>query len=299
MKKPFFSVIIPSYNHANFIEKSINSVLKQTFKSYEIIVIDNYSTDSTKNILSKYKNKIICKKIHNLGIIAKSRNLGLKISKGKWICFLDSDDEWFSDKLKIVHEQISKNQAHVICNNEIVTKGLSKYYYRYGPFKDSFYKDLIINGNCISTSGSCVDKNFVLKKKIKFTEKKEFITVEDYDFFLNLAYFNAKFFFLTKFLGKHNMHSLSNSSNYKFYRNSLLNLLKHHIHNIQNFEKKSKLLAIINFRIKFMDLINYLKKKNYVYFFKLLIFLIRSSILKFISLFIKQIIKSIKSRIYY
>ena len=89
MKKPFFSVIIPSYNHANFIEKSINSVLKQTFKSYEIIVIDNYSTDSTKNILSKYKNKIICKKIHNLGIIAKSRNLGLKISKGKWICFLD------------------------------------------------------------------------------------------------------------------------------------------------------------------------------------------------------------------
>ena len=130
MKKPFFSVIIPSYNHANFIEKSINSVLKQTFKSYEIIVIDNYSTDSTKNILSKYKNKIICKKIHNLGIIAKSRNLGLKISKGKWICFLDSDDEWFSDKLKIVHEQISKNQAHVICNNEIVTKGLSKYYYR-------------------------------------------------------------------------------------------------------------------------------------------------------------------------
>ena len=299
MKKPFFSVIIPSYNHSNFIEKTINSVLKQTYKNYEIIIIDNYSTDSTKNILNKYKNKIICKKIHNLGIIAKSRNLGIKISKGKWICFLDSDDEWFSDKLKIVYEQISKYPAHVICNNEIITIGLSKYYYRYGPFKDLFYKDLIINGNCISTSGSCVEKNFILKKKINFTEKKEFITVEDYDFFLNLAYFNAKFIFLSKFLGKRNIHSRSNSSNYKFHRNSLLNLLKHHIYNIQNFEKKSKLLAIINFRIKFMDLINYLKKKNYVYFFKLLIYLIRSSILEFMALFTKQIIKSIKSRIYY
>jgi glycosyltransferase involved in cell wall biosynthesis len=299
MKNPFFSVIIPSYNHGNFIEKSINSVLKQTFKNYEIIIIDNYSTDSTNDILNKYKNKIVFKKIHNLGIIAKSRNLGIKISKGKWICFLDSDDEWFSDKLKIVYEQISINPAQVICNNEIIIKGSSKYFYRYGPFKDLFYKYLIINGNCISTSGSCVDKNFILTKKINFIEKKEFITVEDYDFFLNLANFNAKFIFLNKFLGKRNVHNYSNSSNYKFHRNSLLNLLKHHIYNIQNFEKKSKLLAIINFRIKFMDLINYFKKKKYFLFFKLLIFLIRSSILQFIALLTKQIIKSIKSRIYY
>jgi hypothetical protein len=116
---------------------------------------------------------------------------------------------------------------------------------------------------------------------------------------LNLAYFDAKFIFLSKCLVQHKIHRRSNSSNYKFHRNSLLNLLKHHIYNIQNFEKKSKLLAIINFRIKFMDLINYLKKKNYVYFFKLLIYLIRSSILEFMALFTKQIIKSIKSRIYY
>jgi len=299
MKKPFFSVIIPSYNHGNYIEESINSVLKQTFKKYEIIVIDNYSNDNTKNILHKYKNKIIYKRIHNLGIIAKSRNLGIRVSKGKWICFLDSDDAWFPDKLKIVYKQIIEKKAQVICNNEIIIKGFSKYYYSYGPFKDFFYEDLILNGNCISTSGSCVDKNFILKKRIKFIEKKEFNTVEDYDFFLNLAYFNAKFIFLNKFLGKRNIHSISNSANYKLHRNSLLNLLKYHIYNIQNFEKKSKLLLMINFRIKFMDLINCIKKKYYVNAFKLLIYLIRSSILDFIILFTKQIIKSIKSRIYY
>ena len=60
MKKPFFSVVIPSYNQSIFIEKAINSVLRQTFKNYEIIVIDNYSTDNTKSILDKYISNKSC-----------------------------------------------------------------------------------------------------------------------------------------------------------------------------------------------------------------------------------------------
>jgi len=299
MKNPFFSVVIPSFNHSNFIEKAINSVLKQTFKNNEIIVIDNYSTDNTKDILDKYKNRIIYKKIHNQGIIAKSRNLGIKVSKGKWICFLDSDDEWFPTKLNNIYAEIKQNKPHVICNNEIIISDVSKRYWRYGPYKNFFYKDLLINGNCISTSGSCVEKNFISQKKIFFSEKKKFVTVEDYDFFLNLAFFNAKFIFIDKFLGKHNFHSHNNSANYKFHRNSLINLVKYHIYNIQNFEKKKKLLFIINLRIKFMDLINYLNKKDYANFLRLFILLIKLSPQKLLILFIKQIFKSVKSRLYY
>ena len=191
MKNPFFSVVIPSFNHSNFIEKAINSVLKQTFKSNEIIVIDNYSTDNTKDILDKYKNRIIYKKIHNHGIIAKSRNLGIKVSKGKWICFLDSDDEWFPTKLNNIYAEIKQNKPHVICNNEIIISGSSKLYWRYGPYKNFFYKDLLVNGNCISTSGSCIEKNFIFKKKIFFSENKKFVTVEDYYFFFKFSFFQC------------------------------------------------------------------------------------------------------------
>lgn len=299
MKKPFFSVVIPSYNQSGFIEKAINSVLRQTFKNYEIIVVDNNSTDNTKHVLKKYKNKIILKKIHNQGIISKSRNLAIKISRGKWICFLDSDDEWFYEKLDNVYSKINLNAPNVICNNEIILRDSSKYYWRYGPYTNFFYKNLLIKGNCLSTSGSCVERNFILKKKISFNESKEFITVEDYDFFLKLAYFNAKFLFINKFLGSHNLHYYSNSANYKFYRNSLISLLKYHIYNVQNFEKKSRLLFIINFRIKFMDLINYLKNKDFINCFKLIFFLNRLSALRFLKLLSNQILKSIKSRIYY
>ena len=299
MKKPFFSVVIPSYNQSSFIEKAINSVLRQTFKNYEIIVIDNYSTDNTKSILDKYKKKIILKKIHNQGIISKSRNLGIKISRGKWICFLDSDDEWFSEKLDNVYLQIKLNKPNVICNNEIVVRNNSKYYWRYGPYTSFFYQNLLLNGNCLSTSGSCVERNFILKKKIFFNESKKFITVEDYDFFLKLAYFNGTFLFINKFLGKHNFYCNSNSANYKFYRNSLISLLKYHIFNVQNFEKKSRLLFIINFRIKFMDLINYLTNKDYISFLKLFFLLSKLSVIRFLNLFLNQIFKSIKSRIYY
>ena len=100
--KPFFSVIIPTYNHANYLKKALDSVLNQSFNNYEIIVIDDNSTDNTSAVVNSYKNKIIYKKIINNRIIGKSRNLGIEISKGEWLAFLDSDDEWLKDKLKIV-----------------------------------------------------------------------------------------------------------------------------------------------------------------------------------------------------
>ena len=94
-KNPFFSVVIPTFNQDSFLKKAINSVLQQTFKDFEIIIIDNNSTDNTEETV-KYFNleNIQYEKISNGGIIAKSRNLGIKKAKGKWIAFLDSDDDW-------------------------------------------------------------------------------------------------------------------------------------------------------------------------------------------------------------
>lgn len=92
------SVIIPVYNRAKLIKRAINCVLNQSFKDYEIIVIDDGSTDETLEILESFKEiKVIKQK--NFGV-SHARNQGIKSSKYPWIAFLDSDDEWHQDKLE-------------------------------------------------------------------------------------------------------------------------------------------------------------------------------------------------------
>lgn len=103
----FFSVIITNYNCEKFIYESINSVINQTFVNFELIIVDNHSTDKSLKIIKSFNDpRIKIFLISNLGVIAKSRNYGIKLAKGKWIAFLDSDDYWLSDKLQEVFECI-------------------------------------------------------------------------------------------------------------------------------------------------------------------------------------------------
>ena len=105
--KPFFSIILPTYNQSFFLEKCINSILSQTFTSWELIIIDNYSNDNTQQIIEKFNDKRIkVIKYNNNNIIAKSRNLGIKNAISDWICFIDTDDIWFKNKLEITKKFI-------------------------------------------------------------------------------------------------------------------------------------------------------------------------------------------------
>ena len=94
------SVIIPTYNSGQFIQDAIISVLEQTYKDVEIIVIDDGSTDNTSTQLKSIGNKIIYKWQENQGV-SQARNIGLKLAKGELIAFLDADDIWFPEKLQI------------------------------------------------------------------------------------------------------------------------------------------------------------------------------------------------------
>ena len=88
-----FSIIIPVYNCEKYLEKTIQSVINQSFKNFELILVDDGSTDKSGLICDKFKNfkNIIVKHIKNNGV-SNARNIGIKISKGKYICFFDSDD---------------------------------------------------------------------------------------------------------------------------------------------------------------------------------------------------------------
>ena len=89
----------------NHIERCITSVLNQTNKNFEIIIVDNYSDDKTLEIINNLKsNKIRIFNINNKGNISVSRNLGIKMAYGNWIAFLDSDDFWSNDKIEVMEK---------------------------------------------------------------------------------------------------------------------------------------------------------------------------------------------------
>ena len=96
---PLVSVIIPAYNCANFIEETLASVYAQTYTNWEIIVIDDGSTDETKKILEKHMSKIHYSWQQNQGV-ASARNTGIQLSKGELLAFLDNDDLWMPEKLE-------------------------------------------------------------------------------------------------------------------------------------------------------------------------------------------------------
>ena len=303
MKRPFFSVIIPTFNQSNFLDKSLRSVLDQSFKSFEIIVVDNFSTDSTEKIIKSFKNKIVYKKIKKHGIIAKSRNKGIQLSKGKWVAFLDSDDLWTRNKLNEVYKKVQKNEYDVICNDEWIKYGQQPIssLWSYGPYKNNFYKKLLIDGNCISTSASVINKSFLLKNKIKFNENKAYVTTEDYDFFLNISKKNGKFCFFHKPLGVHLFHDRSASYNYIRYKKSLLAVLNHHVFKVQSFtSQKKKLWKQIKLNIELIEILTFLYRKHRKHktFQQISKILIRNP-LKFLIVFFKDIYNKFKRFILY
>ena len=113
------SVIIPTFNRSKTIFRAIDSILKQTYKPYEIIVVDDGSTDGTKNlVINKYPSIKYFYQSNNG--VSKARNKGLHESKGEWIAFLDSDDEWLPKKLQEQKKNLEQNPTTFISHtNEI------------------------------------------------------------------------------------------------------------------------------------------------------------------------------------
>lgn len=100
------SVIIPNYNYAQYLDQAIQSVLKQTYRNLELIVVNNGSTDNSLEVLDKYRNQIILIDQENLGQ-SGARNSGLSLAKGDLIAFLDADDFWEPNKLELQSELIN------------------------------------------------------------------------------------------------------------------------------------------------------------------------------------------------
>ena len=116
-KAPMISVVIPMYNSKKYIQQAIDSVLEQTFKDAEIIVVDNYSTDGSYELCKKTyandKNVSILRNQENRGV-AFSRNRGISEARGKYVAFLDSDDVFLPYALELLYNTAEQYQSEVV-----------------------------------------------------------------------------------------------------------------------------------------------------------------------------------------
>ena len=196
------SIVLPTYNHAHFLPDSIGSVLAQTFQNWELLVVDNSSTDSTSQILSAYTDpRIRVLTIANDGIIARSRNLGLREARGIYVAFLDSDDLWYPDKLSACVELL-QGGVDLVCHGERwVGGGLPEREIAYGPISRATERNLVLRGNCLSTSAVVADRN-LLQSLGGFSENGEFVTAEDYELWIRIAREGARMAFIEHVLGE-------------------------------------------------------------------------------------------------
>src|SRR5215203_2066024 len=108
---PTVSVVIPVFNGERFIAEAIQSVLDQTFRDFEMIVVDDGSTDATERIVRQFSGSLSYHRQENSGV-GVARNLGVECSKGEWIAFLDADDVWYPTKLA---DQLYFTSTHRDC----------------------------------------------------------------------------------------------------------------------------------------------------------------------------------------
>ena len=197
-----FSIIIPTFNSAQKLQKAVQSVLNQTYTNFEVLIMDDGSTDQTKEIIKSFQDsRIKYDWSENSGGPAIPRNRGIQFAKFDWICFLDADDSWESNKLEICKKNIS-DEVDLIYHNLIQIDGDNKV----GPLiksrvlKAPVIKDLLIYGNCISNSSVVVRKS-LLKSVGCVNPSTQMVASEDYNTWLKIANLTDKFLFIDKNLG--------------------------------------------------------------------------------------------------
>ena len=195
---PLISVIIPTFNRGYCLKRCINSVLSQSYEKLECIIIDNNSNDDSKKIFNSINDsRFHYYTINNDNIIAKSRNFGIKRSKGELIAFLDSDDWWEKNKLKKILLEISKG-ADIVYHNLKINytnenqKFLKRKFIISRKIRGNSFKYLINNGNPIPLS-SVVIKKRILMEIGGFDENKNLAGAEDYYLWIKVALRKHKF----------------------------------------------------------------------------------------------------------
>ena len=206
------SVIIPTYNRLSVLPRAIDSVLNQTFLDIELIIVDDGSTDKTSEVIRSRYPKVICVRQNNSGV-SSARNVGIDHASGEWIALLDSDDEWFPEKLTVQIRALKNDPEMNIChtnetwihNGSLINQ--KKKHEKFGGW--IFQKCLPLC--CISPSSVLVKKS-IFKKVGLFDESLQ--ACEDYDMWLKITARNPVLYIKDSLIKKYGGHDDQLSKKY-------------------------------------------------------------------------------------
>lgn len=216
---PKISIIIPLYNSEPFLLQCLNSIKEQTFRDFEIIIINDFSTDSSLKIASEYKEKYKAElklfKIINLGHnrgVSYARNIGLLAAKGNYICFLDSDDFIKPDFLEIMYKKIIKYNSDIVCCNYYYSNKKNKIKKNLLHHRPGLYASVRIIKSLIKDTtlhffvwNKMFKKDIILKNQIFFENR----CFEDMLFTLKAFYFSSKVLIIDDILYYYRKHNSS------------------------------------------------------------------------------------------
>jgi len=250
MSKYSVSVIIPCYNSSKYVKKTIDSVLNQNYENYEIIAIDDGSTDETGKILEGYLPHIrILTHPHNSNLgVGASMNLGVRESKGDLVAFLDHDDLWYQTKLS---EQVKVFDKYsdvglVYTNVNVIDENDNELFEIYPNGFEELNKPEGLLLKCYITTVSSVMVRRKLFEKIGLFRTD--IQSADHDMWLRMIE-NAKFFYLPNCLASHRKHPSQISSGRKIWEDGFVILREAYRRYPYGATVKRKRLAVINYRL--------------------------------------------------
>ncbi|WP_299153959.1 glycosyltransferase family 2 protein [uncultured Christiangramia sp.] len=221
LNKPLVSIVMPTYNREDSLKFAIQSVLKQSYNVWELIIVDDCSTDNTGQVvreLQKEDERIIFHRLHSNSGACAARNKGIELAKGEFITFLDSDDEYYPEKvekqIEIFKKSDDKNLGVVSCG-AVDFRDNVEYNRRMPVFKKNYYFALLSKESKIGagTPFLMVRSNVLKAEGILFDPKMP--AMQDWDFLLRICK-NFNFQFVPEYLVKVNHHSnarVYNSSN--------------------------------------------------------------------------------------
>lgn len=228
MKK--VSIVMPTYNRGYCLGNTIQSVLNQTYRHWELLLIDNMSIDNTREVAESFKdNRIKIIQINNRGIIAASRNLGIAAATGEFIAFMDSDDPWLPKKLECSIELLGLG-CDLVYHDLYLTDGINKEKNKTTRVSREFRKpvieDLVRYGNGVNTS-SVVARSEIVRRVGGFSESPDLVGIEDYDIWVRIASITDSFGFIQSPMGYYTQDG-NGTLNTRLIERGLIHISKHH-----------------------------------------------------------------------
>jgi len=244
---PLISVVIPTYNRSLVVVRAIESVLAQTYQNLEIVIVDDGSTDDTKNRLIPYKsNKKIKYYYKQNGGVSSARNYGIRHSGGQYIAFLDSDDEFEKEKLMIQFNETSKYDVNLSVCSSVEIKGNKRKLINNQGMQSLFNQSIFFKMN-FSISGSF----FMIKRSPEILFNENLVTGEDIDFVLKHLAINKCLYIDKPLVRRHKEYdSVRLSINPEIKIKGILETIKIYNQNPYHFHSEEKIEKIAALRLR-------------------------------------------------